>query len=433
MDMLPSGQADPSTIRRHVTMLENSPPQRLRLVAGRRGLTAAAAVLACGAAGLAAGPAAQAATAAPPAQLEGVSAVSASDAWAVGYTNNITTDIPSPLTLRWNGTSWATVASPSFAGGAELLGVSAVSASDAWAVGEDVNSAGDTETLTLHWNGTKWAQVASPDPGPTTSGFDELKAVSAVSASDVWAAGFYVDSSGAAVTLALHWNGTKWTAVHTPDPSGSTGLNVLSGVSTVSASDAWAVGTYYNSTSEDVPLTLHWNGTKWAQVSAPGVSGAEGTYLSGVDARTTSDMWATGTGTNTDGGSESLVLHSDGTKWTADTTSNPGGTDGDTLVYSVSADAASDAWAVGAYTPPSAVSATLAFHWNGTKWAQVTTPNPGGTSSTSMGDNVLKAVSAPAASDVWAVGYFSDATDTSNQTLVLHWNGTSWKRFTSPN
>jgi hypothetical protein len=415
-------------------MHENSPLQWLRLAAGRRRLTAAAAVLACGAVGLAAGPAAQAATrpaaAALPAQLEGVSAVSASDAWAVGYTDN-SSDIPSSLALSWNGKSWAKVATPSPVGGAELFAVSAVNSSDAWAVGTDVNSAGNQATLTLHWNGTKWLQVASPDPGTGTSKFDELKAVSAVSASDAWAVGYYLDSAGDAETLALQWNGTKWAEVTTPNPSGASALNVLNGVSTVSTSDAWAVGAYYNSTSQDVPLSLHWNGTKWVEVSSPSVTGSIGTYLSGVDARTGSDIWAVGTGVTLTK-NESLVLHSAGTSWTKDTTPNPGGSDGDTLVYAVSANAASDAWAVGDYTPSETVSATLALQWNGTKWAQVTTPNPGGTTVNSGDTNILKAVSAPAASDAWAVGYLSTSGGP-NQTLILHWTGTSWARVTSPN
>jgi hypothetical protein len=419
-------------------MHENSPPQWLRLAAGRRGLTAAAAVLACGAIGLAAGPAAQAATrpaapaAAQPAQLEGVSANSASDAWAVGYTDN-SSDVPSSLILRWAGKSWATVTSPDPGGknGTSLAAVSAVNASDAWAVGTYVNSAGTQATLILHWNGTKWAQVTSPDPGSGSTKFDELKAVSAVSATSAWAVGYDVDTDGDAQTLALHWNGTSWTQVATPNPAGASALNQLSGVSTVSASDAWAVGAYYSSTGEDTPLTLHWNGKTWAKVSSPSISGVEGAYLSGVSARTGSDIWAAGSA-YTISENESVVLHSNGTTWTRDTTPNPGGSDGNTNLYGTSADAASNAWAVGDYTPSETVQATLALRWNGTKWAQVSTPNPAGTTVNSGAINDLKAVSALTASDAWAVGYFSTSSGP-DQTLILHWSGTSWTHVTSPN
>ena len=45
-----------------------------------------------------------------------------------------------------------------------LQGVSADSATDAWAVGDPFDpTTGSIETLALHWNGTKWSKVASPD------------------------------------------------------------------------------------------------------------------------------------------------------------------------------------------------------------------------------------------------------------------------------
>src|SRR6266702_3859969 len=49
----------------------------------------------------------------------------------------------------------------------ELYGVSAVSGSDAWAVGWYWNGpARAYDTLIVHWNGTAWAQVKSPNPSP---------------------------------------------------------------------------------------------------------------------------------------------------------------------------------------------------------------------------------------------------------------------------
>jgi hypothetical protein len=53
--------------------------------------------------------------------------------------------------LRWNGTAWKQVPSPSPAPSAGLSGVAATSASNAWAVG----NTGST-TLILRWNGTAW-------------------------------------------------------------------------------------------------------------------------------------------------------------------------------------------------------------------------------------------------------------------------------------
>src|SRR5690348_8627928 len=60
--------------------------------------------------------------------------------------------------------TWTLVASPSVPGvGQGLFAVTAISASDAWAVGDVYNQAlGDQQTLTQHWDGTRWQIVTSP-------------------------------------------------------------------------------------------------------------------------------------------------------------------------------------------------------------------------------------------------------------------------------
>jgi hypothetical protein len=54
--------------------------------------------------------------------------------------------------------------------------------------------------------------------------------------------------------LIEHWNGTQWCRVPIPEPGTSDGLT---GVATVSATDAWAVGSYGTFKT----LILHWDGT----------------------------------------------------------------------------------------------------------------------------------------------------------------------------
>ena len=190
--------------------------------------------------------------------LTSVSAVSASDAWAVGNAPG--------LALHWNGTRWVRTAIPHSSSLSALNGVSALSASDAWAVGAlgDVS----TTTLALRWNGTAWARVASPSPGRSPLN-DSLSGVSVLSASDAWAVG----ASGRGhtpfspqKTLVLHWNGTRWTQVPAPSPrgTGTSPFTVLTGVSARSPSDAWAVGCACTN-DFDTTLVLHWNGTAWAR------------------------------------------------------------------------------------------------------------------------------------------------------------------------
>ncbi len=62
--------------------------------------------------------------------------------------------------------------SPSPAPAGNILNaVAAISASDAWAVGFDNSSnLNEAKTLTLHFDGTSWKTIPSPNPGKCTSG-----------------------------------------------------------------------------------------------------------------------------------------------------------------------------------------------------------------------------------------------------------------------
>ncbi len=258
-----------------------------------------------------------------------------------------------------------------------LFGVSAVSRSDAWAVGRQ-NSTGVFKTLILHWNGAAWSKVKSPSPSLSDA---ELLGVSAVSGSNAWAVGWYWNRTGTATeTLILHWNGTAWTQVKSPNPSSNppyTPANSLDGVSARSGSDAWAVGNYdHNGVSE--ALIVHWNGTAWTQVKSPTAPRYTDFGLTGVSAGSGSDAWAVGVhGIPSDGGkSGTLIFHWDGTAWTLVKSPSPGS--GTNLLEGVSAVSGSDAWAVGNYssyyTP--GTSRTLVLHWNGTAWSKINSPTP---------------------------------------------------------
>ena len=119
----------------------------------------------------------------PFAQLSGVAATSVANAWAVGSFHPSGAPVQT-LILHWNGTAWCTEASPNPGGPSEpseLASVAATSASSAWAVGFSTTAAGAEQTLILRWNGTIWRQVPSPSPGPF---FNRLAGVAATSASN---------------------------------------------------------------------------------------------------------------------------------------------------------------------------------------------------------------------------------------------------------
>jgi hypothetical protein len=197
-------------------------------------------------------------------QLWAVTATSASNAWAVGMSQN-TKETPElhTLILHWNGKAWSQVASPTPAGlGVELYGVKATSATSAWAVGYSAVYSEGWKTLILHWNGKAWAQVPSPDPVTVKSSeltWNILQGVTALSATNAWAVGYSETSLNGSKTMIFHWNGKTWTQVPSPNPSCST-CDSLYGVAAGSASSAWAVGTV---NAGGLVVLLHWNGSKW--------------------------------------------------------------------------------------------------------------------------------------------------------------------------
>lgn len=83
--------------------------------------------------------------------VDGVAATSATDVWAAG----------SGVILHWDGRSWTCYRTPN-----NLLAVSASSAGNAWAAGF---SGYGTGAVTLHWNGHRWKQVMIPQLGQETT------------------------------------------------------------------------------------------------------------------------------------------------------------------------------------------------------------------------------------------------------------------------
>src|SRR5579875_576925 len=243
---------------------------------------------------------------------------------------------------------WNVVPSPNGSnGGSGLTGVAVVSSNDVWAVGNSGDQRSGQVTLIEQWNGTNWQVVSSPDPGSIDN---TLYAVSAVSASDIWAVGFYVSTTGVTQTMTQHWNGAKWNVVKSPSPGTSPVNDVLSSVTAISASDAWAVG---SSGTMSKTLTEHWNGAKWSVVKSP--NPGSGGVFEGVSAVSTSDVWAAGYYTS-NGSIQTLTENWNGTNWQVVASDNVGS---HPSFWAVAAVSARNVWAVGSYGSSAAFDLTL--------------------------------------------------------------------------
>ncbi len=339
-------------------------------------------------------------------QLFGLSCVSASDCWTVGYASNNTAF--QTLIEQWNGTGWSIAPSPSTNATLDnvLNGVSCVSASDCWTVGYANNGTTD-QTLVEQWNGTGWAIVPSPSTSAALQ--NVLNSVSCVSASDCWAVGF-ANTGTTNQTLIEHWGGTGWSIV--PSPNTAAEPNELYSITCVSVSDCWAVGTAFNGTTFQT-LTEQWNGAGWAIVPSPNTSATLSNSLNSISCVSASDCWAVGTANNGTT-NQTLIEQWNGTGWSIAPSPSTNATL-DNVLNGVSCVSASDCWAVGFASSGTALQ-TLIEQWNGTGWSIAPSPSTNATLA-----NILNSVSCVSASDCWTAGRANNGT--ALQTLTLQMVG----------
>jgi hypothetical protein len=328
----------------------------------------------------------------------GVAALSANNVWAVGSSG----DGHGGLTLveHWNGSQWQVVASPNVDGSLsdELTGVATIATNNIWAVGDYYNASHTQQTLIEHWNGSNWSSVFSPN---VASLFTVLTAISALSATNIWAVG---NSSGLQgyQPLIEHWNGKSWNIV--PSPSSQRGQ--LKGVAALSTNNVWAVGSAVGIQGIQT-LIEHWNGSSWSVVRSSG-PGLTTNTLNGLAAVSAHNLWAVGDDTNSLGPSASfapLIEHWNGSSWSIVRNARQGTSD---LLNGIAAVSASNIWTVGDYRSsfdPMGPYFTLIEHWNGSSWSVVRSPSPG-----SLASDLVAVARVPAARSIWAVGFMQNST-----------------------
>jgi len=298
-----------------------------------------------------------------------------------------------------------------------LQAVSAFSPSDIWAVGSS----------TIHFDGAKW--TAFPAPGMKGDNTSFLGGVADISPTDAWAAGTVGIGQGQTGQVIERWDGTQWNVF--PGPSFAAGDQPsLKAMTAISANDIWAVGSLLSDGGEILSFLFeHWDGAAWTAATHV----ANDAFLFAVSADATNDAWAVGfTGPENDT-SRTLVMHYDGTSW--NTVASPSVGTGASQLNGVLALAPNDVWAVGFSTPApppkEAATLTLIEHWDGTSWTVVTSPNVGPKSV--YQSNRLEGIAAASATDIWAFGSYTLADGSGQQkTLLMNWNGSTWRLAPCP-
>jgi hypothetical protein len=323
--------------------------------------------------------------------LNDVDCLAVADCWAFGQDS-----AGHAVAEHWTGSAWAMVpvASPAGARTTYLPSVSCVGGTDCWAVGQYQRSTGSMVAYAEHWNGTAWSPVAVPVPSGAVVSL--LIAVSCASTASCWAVG-----TGIPTTFMERWNGHAWTDVLSP------GLGSMANperVSCPTATDCWLSGMHGNGPTSGT-LIGHWTGGAWAAVRTP-TSHLPADGLLGISCQPTACMTA-GMVRN----AHPLAQRWNGSAWTV----TPTGTVR-AVLYGVSCAKPGNCMAVGGTNGGNG--RVFTEQWTGARWHVVPAPSPrGGTSS-------LVGVSCVSATDCWgADSYFNGL---SGRSLIEHWNGAHW-------
>ena len=215
--------------------------------------------------------------------LLAIFALSPTDVWAVGGSSWLAEAMP--VIVHWDGTRlrrFAAFSPKSRPAEAALTAIAGVSSRDIWAVGFDGDYRGSGRPIAMHWDGRAWKSVALP----TIAGSARLMGVATFAANDVWAVGNIGGLTGHA--LVLHWNGTRWKVVNLGrEAPRETELNAIDGTS---PSDVWAVGCRYIDQRLYMleNYSLHWDGHRWKEERRWDSEGCG----DAVDARTPGDVWS---------------------------------------------------------------------------------------------------------------------------------------------
>jgi hypothetical protein len=255
-------------------------------------------------------------------------------------------------------------------------------------------------------------------PVPKSAGGSRATSTVVTGPSEAWVAGYRKVGERPYQAFVEHFSAKGWTLAPSA-PVSSSDTTFLNGLAATGPGDVWTVGSDTNSSFTITQgLIEHWNGHSWTRSPAAAREPA-GSTLVAVSADNASDAWAVGYSHDPSTFWNSpLIERWNGARWSvvAGGSSYPPGPYN--RLETVAALSPSNVWALG-------VTGRHPFpvfeHFNGATWTIVAQPASGY-------DTYLDAISARASNDIWAVGG-TNVTDT----LIEHWDGVAWHIVPSPN
>ncbi|MBA3825994.1 MAG: zf-HC2 domain-containing protein [Ktedonobacterales bacterium] len=250
--------------------------------------------------------------------LTNISMTSATDGWAVGlsYKVNDKTFLPTGQgILHYHAGKWNAVTVPEFTApyGAVTPQVQMVSSTEGWLIGGTI-AGQHVQSLLFHYQNGSWSKVTTglaPDV--------LLSGLTTTSSGEAWAITQkinQVDQNGKLLSTAPegigHYQHGTWTTFDLP------ALATLHSLSMLTPTNGFAIGEIGEAGSQQL-YQLHYDGTSWQRITAPIVGTPTHFVVFGFSMVSGNDGWAT-INTATESGTKGSIIHYHDGQWTKDVT-----------------------------------------------------------------------------------------------------------------
>ena len=233
----------------------------------------------------------------------------------------------------------------------------ALSGGDVYVGGTFTEAGGDPASGVARWDGTEWHPLGSGAQNGVSPG---IVSSLAVSGSEVYVGGQFIQAGGQAANRVARWDGSEW---HSLGTGGQNGVNNRVWALAVMGNDVYVGGAFREAGGQSANRVARWNGNEWQPLESGGQNGVNGTVY--ALAASGSDVYVGGRLTEAGGEPASALARWDGSAWHA---LESGGQNGVNSVVRVLTVAGSDLYVGGQFTLAGGQPAYRVARWDSDQW-----------------------------------------------------------------